>query len=421
MRSRLNWLVLAVTGLLVVAFVVPLGLLVRRQAAERAQIAAEQRAQSVAAALAVAAAGAEADLTLDVAERALVADVTIVLPDGSRTGTVPVSESVNQRVRAGQAVSGSAEDGSWLIGLPVATPTGVVAVVAQADPGEMTEGVWEAVLLLTLLALALVGGSVALTDRLGRSLVDPARDLAGVANRLAAGDLEARAQELGPPEIRRVAQALNGLASRLDRIIAGEREALADLSHRLRTPLTALRLESERFQAGDAPERILDQVDRVQLAVDQLIREVRDRGSGRSESDAIEVVENQLAFWSVLAEDQSRRVKVSLTAGPIMVEVAGSDLAAAFDAVIGNVFQHTPPGTGFSVSAEADGASAVIVVADEGPGFPELAVVGRGASPGGSTGLGLDIARSLCSRLGGRLETGEGPAGGALVRMRLGP
>ena len=51
MRRQVNWLVLAVTGLVVVAFVVPLGLLVRRQAVVRAQVAAEQRAQSVAAVL----------------------------------------------------------------------------------------------------------------------------------------------------------------------------------------------------------------------------------------------------------------------------------------------------------------------------------------------------------------------------------
>ncbi|HEX2154999.1 MAG TPA: HAMP domain-containing sensor histidine kinase [Acidimicrobiia bacterium] len=419
MRRRLNWLVLAVTGLLVVAFVIPLGLLVRRQAVEGAQIAAEQRAQAVAAALAVAAA-AEGEITLDRAETALVADAAIVLPDGGRAGTVAIPESLIEQVRSGRAASQTTGDGAWTIGLPVAIPEGIVTVAARAEATEMTAGVWQAVLLLALLAVALMGGSVALADRLGRSLVDPARDLAIVANRLAEGDLGARAAESGPPEIRRIGQALNGLAARLERIITGEREALADLSHRLRTPLTALRLEAERFQAGESPERILAQVDRVQRAVDQLIREVRSRGSHQEQADVTEVVENQLAFWSVLADDQGRAVDWNSVPGPLLVPTPASDLAAAVDAVIGNVFQHTPAGTGFSVRVHSDSGTPLITVIDEGPGLPSDPVIERGTSPGGSTGLGLDIARGLCQRLGGDLHTGEGPGGGALVRMRLG-
>lgn len=422
MRRQLNWLVLAVTGLVVIAFVIPLGLLVRRQAEERAQISAEQRAQASAAALAVAIAGAEGTVSVGVAESALVAEVSIVLPDGTRVGAVDPSPDLSRIVSGGTASSMELSDGSWQVGLPVATSRGMVAVIAEAGADEMGQGVWLASGLLAALALALVAGSVWLADRLGRSLVQPSREMAEVANRLARGDLTARAAETGPPEVRQVAAALNGLAIRLEAIIEGERQALADLSHRLRTPLTALRLEAERFGAGGPPDAILGQVERTQHAVDELIREVRDRGKEQpAATDVVDLVESRLAFWAVLAEDEGRMVEMDLTSGPLMVEASPGELAAAFDAVLGNVFQHTPPGTGFSVTVSGEGGSPVVVVSDDGPGFPDVDVAQRGVSSAGSTGLGLDIALSLCLRLGGVLTTGEGPTGGALVTMELGP
>lgn len=422
MRRQLNWLVLAVTGLVVAAFVIPLGLLVRRQAEERAQIAAEQRAQASAAALAVAIAGADGAVSAEVAESALVSEASIILPDGTLVGPVDPDAFLSNMVTGGSASSTELADGTWQVGLPVATGSGMAAVVAEAGPDEMRRGVWRATFLLATLALALVGGSVLLADRLGRTLVRPSREVADVADRLAAGDLAARAAETGPPEVRQVASALNGLAARLEAIIEGERRALADLSHRLRTPLTALRLGAERLGAGEDPDTILEQVERTQRAVDELIREVRDRGSRQrpEETDVLELVEQRLAFWSVLAEDEGRRVETTLAPGELLVNATPSELSAAIDAVLDNVFHHTPPGTAFTVSVSSRGGSPVITVTDEGDGFPDAEVTGRGVSSAGSTGLGLDIARSLCRRLGGDLTTGEGSTGGAFVRMRLG-
>ncbi|MGA7270693.1 MAG: HAMP domain-containing sensor histidine kinase, partial [Acidimicrobiia bacterium] len=258
---------------------------------------------------------------------------------------------------------------------------------------------------------------------LGRSLVRPVTALAETAHRLGEGDLTVRAQVDGPPEVKAVAQALNGLASRLDDIIEGERQALADLSHRLRTPLTALRLEAERLSTGTASERLLQQVDRTERAVDQLIREVgnRDRTEGRrGRTDLVDVVRRRLDFWSVLAEDQNRTVTAHLHHDPLIVPASESELAAVVDALIENIFTHTPPGTGFEVTVREEAAAPLLVVSDAGPGFGSGDPVERGRSAAGSTGLGLDIARSLAERLGGGIETHEGPGGGALVMVRLG-
>jgi signal transduction histidine kinase len=423
-RRRFNWLVLAVASLLVVAFVVPLALLVRRQAEERAQVAAEQRAQSAASVLAVAVATSPGGLDREVAETALVTDVAIVLPGGAIVGNAPAPSGVVNGATSGVPTADDGSDGSWSIGVPVSTADGVAVVVATAPSVELSAGVLRATLLLALLALVLIAGSVALADRLGRSLVRPVTRLADVAGRLAGGELDARADPAdGPEEVRSVARAMNDLAGRLDDIISGEREALADLSHRLRTPLTSLRLQAEAVPDPAAQERLLAQVDRTQRAVDQLIQDVRNRGE-EAKSDATDlagVAAKRVAFWRVLADDQGREVALVIPDGAVLVPVPETEIAAALDVIIGNVFAHTPAGVPFSVEVALDGTTPLLTVADAGPGFGEHLPLGRGESGAGSTGLGLDIARALGARLGGGLDAGEGPAGGALVTIRLGP
>ena len=82
-------------------------------------------------------------------------------------------------------------------------------------------------------------------DRVARGVVRPVADLAHTAERLGAGDLDARVEPAGPPEIVEVGHTLNRLAGRIVELLAAERELVADLSHRLRTPITALRLDAE--------------------------------------------------------------------------------------------------------------------------------------------------------------------------------
>lgn len=422
MRRQVNWLVLAVTGLVVVAFVVPLGLLVRRQAVVRAQVAAEQRAQSVAAVLAVAVSAAGGDVTPAVAESALITDVAIHLPDGGVVGDAEAQIDVVEAARSGRPSGAFSDSGSWTVALPVATPKGVVAVAAVASPDEMNAGVWRAVGLLGALAAVLIAASVFLADRLGRSVVGPVTQVATVADHLAEGDLATRAPVEGPPEVQRVAAALNGLADRLSEIIEGEREALADLSHRLRTPLTALRLQAERTVDPEERRALVEQVDRTERAVDQLIREVRSRGQKPARPaacDATSVIRERLEFWRVLADAQGRPLEISLPDTHTPVQASAADVAAAVDALVENVFTHTEKGTAFSVRLRREGGVPVLEVADSGRGFDPTAIE-RGRSGGGSTGLGLDIARGLAESVGGAFEMGEGPDGGALVRLRLG-
>jgi signal transduction histidine kinase len=109
-----------------------------------------------------------------------------------------------------------------------------------------------------------------------------------------------------------------------------------------------------------------------------------------------------------------------LIPGPLPVALAAEELAAVVDALLGNVFAHTPDGTPFEVRLSAHPVSgAVLTIADQGPGLPE-GVVHRGVSGGDSTGLGLDIARRAARASGGALTIGAGTPTGAVLTLRLG-
>ena len=103
-----------------------------------------------------------------------------------------------------------------------------------------------------------------------------------------------------------------------------------------------------------------------------------------------------------------------------MFAAEARDLGDALDALIGNVFAHTPEGVAFRVAvARSSATTAWVEVADDGPGIPAADVLERGRSEAGSTGLGLDIARRTAERGGGSIEIGSSPSGGARVRLVL--
>jgi signal transduction histidine kinase len=308
--------------------------------------------------------------------------------------------------------------------VPVVTG-GRTTVVRTVVPGnELTRGVAQAWLVLAGLGVALVLLGLLVADRLARTLVAPIAGLSAVSHRLARAELDARADPAGPPEVREVAGALNHLAGRIQDLLREEREQVADLSHRLRTPLTALRLEAESLRDPDEAARMAAAADGVERAVTAVIQQARRRGEHRPAGgcDATAVVADRVAFWAVLAEDTDRAVHRDLPAHPLPVAVPADDLTAALDAVLGNVFAHTPDGTAFSVSLRprADGG-ATLIVADDGPGFPgsHTGVLRRGQSGAGSTGLGMDIARRAAEAGGGSLHIDSSTAGGARVRLEL--
>jgi signal transduction histidine kinase len=417
-------LVGATTSLVLIAFLVPLALLLRTVADDRAVQSATVEAQSLSSLV-----GTADRATLALAVQQLDATspdaVTVFLADGTVLGTAAGRTPLVQLGTLGTSGSGAVEGGREIVFAvrDQAGGAGVIrAFVPDAELGRGVPGAW---LLLGVLGVGLLALSLAVADRLARSLVRSATDLAAVSHRIARGELAARADPTAPAELGVVAEALNGLAARIAELLREERETVADLAHRVRTPLTALRLDAEALSGQHEAARISAGVDAVQRAVTQAIEQARRRGTGpgagRTGSDAAAVVRERVAFWAVLAEDTDRETVVDIAPGPLPVALGAADLGACVDALLGNVFAHTPEGTSFAVrlAPRAEGG-ALLVVSDAGPGLPDGAAVRRGASGAQSTGLGLDIARRSAQQAGGRLELGRSAHGGLQVVVELG-
>ena len=128
----------------------------------------------------------------------------------------------------------------------------------------------------------------------------------------------------------------------------------------------------------------------------------------------------RVAFWSVLAEDEGRSCELIGADAPAPLPLSGTELAAAVDALLGNIFRHTAEGTGSAVTLHQGQGVTGILVADAGPGISDPdAALKRGSSGGTSTGLGLDIARRAAESTGGYLRIHRSVLGGAQVQMWL--
>ena len=421
MRRSISLLVLAVTAMVAVAFVLPLGLLVKRQANDRAVAEAQRDARAVASALAVAEAlsggsAAEVGLTV-IALSGEGSRTTLFLPDGSTIGFEAERDESILAAADGIALTTS-DDGGVEVLIPVAGAEGTSVVRTFVPTEQLTEGVLAAWLALGALGIFLVAGAVFLADRLGRSTVAPVHDLASTARRMTAGDLDARVVPAGPSEVEAMGLAFNELADRLDDLLAAERESVADLSHRLRTPLTSLRLGLERLDSAEQRDRLLEDVDRMSRQVDAIITEARARPSERRRaSDLAAITRERFAFWKVLADEQHRDARVVLPDAPATIPLALEVAADAVEALLENVFSHTPAGSPFRVTLTATANQVVLLVEDGGPGFPEGFVPVRGDSRGDGTGLGLDIVGRAAARTGGGLTIGRSPLGGGKVEV----
>jgi signal transduction histidine kinase len=444
MRRRLVALAATTTIMVALAFLIPLAVLVRTLARDRALSAAELEAQSLAPVLAL-----TRDTTaLEAAVRATTPGIkgrlTIILPDGTKVGGPTDGEGTGTDgndpddprerdnlalARKGRAFSAPARGGIEVL-VPVALEADATAVVRVLVPNSVLQrGVASAWAVEAALGITLVASAVFVADRLARTIVRPVDALAVAAGRLGEGDLSVRITPEGPPEVKQVAVAFNRLGDRVGELLDAERELVADLSHRLRTPLTVLRLDAEGLGNPEEARRLADDVDELERAVTSVIRQARrpvqeDMGP---ETDVAKVAADRLDFWAPLAEDQGRPFEFvglahgdeSRAPGATMVAVSADELEAAVDALLGNVFAHTEEGTAFQVEVRklSDGGISV-AVEDAGPGFsPDF--VARGVSGAGGTGLGLDIARRTAEAAGGVFRIGRAAAGGARLAMEF--
>ncbi|WP_405056262.1 HAMP domain-containing histidine kinase [Kribbella sp. NBC_01505] len=417
MRRRILLLSVGLTTLVVIGFAVPLILLLRSTTAAESKEKARYRAEAVAYYV------GDKDRSaadIDAYIKGLVNDgpgrISVRMPDGTTLGQAPpggVSPPKNTPAdyngdhkgppKIGDAAFRDLKSG-LAVEIDVGTPQGAASVCLYLTDDQLYAGLMPRVFVVAGAGLLVLLLSIAGAELVSRRLARPLEETASTAERLAGGDLEARAPVTGPAEVAKVGAALNRLADRIDEVIAVERESVADLSHRLRTPLTALRLQVEALPDRERAEELNTQVTTLERTLTAVISAARrPQREGRvPHCDAVQVTRDRAAFWEPLFEDQGRDLTLDLPDPPAMVRSAPEDLAAALDALVENVVAHTPDGTPARITLLRTTNAVQITVADEGPGIP-LGAGERGRSDRGSSGLGLDIARRYAEATGGHL------------------
>jgi two-component system, OmpR family, sensor kinase len=310
---------------------------------------------------------------------------------------------------------------------------GAVRITQSVEP--IDERIRRDVLGLAAVGLAALAFGLLFAWVIATALSRPLRGLADAARRVEAGDLEARAEPGGAREQREVAEAFNDMTDRLSRVLAAQREFVANASHQLRTPLTGLRLriEAAALKADDpglsseldAAEREAERLARLVTSLLALAREGETPTDPRPVSLA-EAARAAVERWEAQAAEDGTSL---VAAGDDDVHAAASDedVAIVLDNLIENALRYAPEGSQVGVSWHRDGHRAVLAVEDEGPGLTpgEEAQVferfargsaGRGVS---GSGLGLPIVATLAHRWGGTAGIRNRPGGGAEARIEL--
>jgi signal transduction histidine kinase len=305
------------------------------------------------------------------------------------------------------ALGGRTAHSERAVAVPVNRDERVVGVVwAQEDEGLLAARVHRAWLLMAVLALAIIAAVSALGIMLGRRLTAPVNRLAEAARRLEAGDFAVAPEASGIDELDTAGVALAAAARRLEAVLARERALTADVTHQLKTPLTALRIELEagaERPSGPSPTRTLAEVDRIESTIASILELARDSQTVRSPIDLAPVVAAAYGDWMRRAHGTGRTMRFLSDPDPPSVRVSPIALRQIVDVLIDNALVH---GRGLVTLAVHEISGGVeVTITDEGTAAPDSeAIFRRRSASSQGHGIGLALARSLAEAEGGRLN-----------------
>jgi signal transduction histidine kinase len=333
------------------------------------------------------------------------------------------------RARMGTATHGERRGMSYAA-VPVGDADDHIGAVLLARPNaEVGRRVRRFLVLLAGLAAAVLGAALFLASRFGRWVVEPLRRLDDSAAALGAGDLSVRADEAeGPHEVAALAKTFNAMAARLDELVASQRRFVADASHQLRTPLTALRLRLENLDADDASgvlstrEAALRETTRLSRIVDGLLSLARAEGQRveRADLDVARIVSERRDVWAPLATERGVDIVADVASDtPLLARLGVGQLEQILDNLIDNALDASPDGTTLTLRAAAVGRRVEAHVIDQGRGMTHderrhaFDAFWRSAvRADGGTGLGLAIADQLVRANDGTIVLQQGEGGG---------
>ncbi|HKE51219.1 MAG TPA: HAMP domain-containing sensor histidine kinase [Actinomycetes bacterium] len=406
MRRRLVGSTLAVVGIVLALFGIPLAI--------GAQYALEQRAaESLRAEANRIAAAADfwdsTGITVTEAKIAQVAsDNRFVQVRKPVSGTRP---NLGADDDTGITEVGSRPPASYSLTGEKISQRGFVVVVQQSREA-LASDIVQMRLLIGAAAVFAMAVATGLTLLTANRLAEPMVDLAEMAERIGVGDPPAH-RSYGVEELDRIASVLEATAARISRMLAAERHFAADASHQLRTPLTALSMRLEEIietndldVVKEEASTALVQVERLTDVVQRVLKRPGRNGAAGSESrmSVDHVVRQQVREWRLAFESQGRAILVEGERG-----LTGLASPAGIGQVLATLLENSlVHGAGtVVVTTTRNGSWVAIKVEDGGEGISgELGnrVFDRSVTGGSGTGLGLAVARELAEADGGRLE-----------------
>ena len=397
MRRRILLAILLAVAVTAAVLGIPLALVARLQIQQASEESLGQIARSIAAGL---------DNELANGEELDLGQVAVAVPPNGLL-VVRVPGMIEKRY--------GSDPGS--VRVTVSVPIAREGTVELNIPGSATEArkttVTLAVILLVLLSVG-TGAVVAIVT--ARRLAKPLRHVAERASKLGGGDFRPDPSRYGVGELDMVAEALDASATALAQLVQRERQLVGDVSHQLRSRLTALQLRLEPLtvhpdvDVADESKAAQEQADRLAAALDELLAAARAaREVGAEPVDLPQRLPEMAQEWRELLRAEGRNLRMKVADG-LVARVTPGRLREVIGVLLDNALRHGA-GTVSLVARRGDAEGTVVVeVSDAGAGvLDELAphIFERGFSGGGSTGVGLALARALVEADGGRLELSQ--------------
>ena len=274
---------------------------------------------------------------------------------------------------------------------------------------------------------------------LARGMTQPLRDMADAARRMEIGDYSTRVHTTTRDEVGQLAAAFNRMSRELENLEASRRDLVANVSHELKTPITAIRAHLENLLDGveqpdpEILEIMLAQSERLGRLVEQLL------DLSKLESGEVPLRREEVALAPLVAQVVSE-IEVACADRDVALTSDLPDDLPAIEAdpervhqvlfnLVDNAVRFTPEGGAVRIEAERHDGSVLVSVADTGVGIPEAALprlferfyrVDSSRSRGdGGTGIGLAIARSVVEAHGGTIHAESEPGQGSVFTFDL--
>lgn len=314
------------------------------------------------------------------------------------------------------------------------------------DTSDVTQRIRSFWFALVVVAVVVLSAVAAIGWVIARSVTRPVRELTATASRFASGDLSIRpSQPTGPPEIRELDDSMTTMARRLDAVLTTQRAFVADASHQLRTPLTALRLRLENLQSrlppGDASpddgrpldqevERAIDETARLTELVTNLLQLARadERPTtATATADLRMLVRDRVDTWTAVGDELGVRIvgPDDRAGGPLVVRAVPGAVEQILDNVLDNAVRASSTGDVVTVSIDEGSDTVALRIEDRGPGLSDVDKseatrrFWRGDTTAPGTGLGLAIVEALATASGGSVSLSDTDGGGLTVTVTL--